>query len=95
MEHMVEIIALVAVLGLVVVMLLQHRMIMRSQAFFMVAKSSQAYNKVIQSRIERKFEQERKKDDIEHAQRHKRFKDLINGTVGSEKDIAEFMPKGI
>jgi len=99
MEHMgnaiVEIIALIAVFGLIGVMILQHRALMKAQAFFMVAKSPQAYNKVMQTRIEKKFEDDQKKVKTEQAQSRKRFIDLINAGAGSDKDIAEFQPKGI
>ena len=95
MEHMVEIIALVAVLGLIAVIALQHRAIMRSQAFFMVAKSPQAYEKVMQTRVEKKMEQDQRKEKAEHAQSRRRFIDLLNAGEGSEKEIDEFRAKGI
>ncbi|KKL28800.1 hypothetical protein LCGC14_2371540, partial [marine sediment metagenome] len=85
MQIVISVIAIVAVAGLITVIALQQRMLIKAQAFLMVAKSPQAYIEVMKSRDERKHERTEKKKAQHQAGKHRRYKDIINSGEATDE----------
>ncbi len=86
----VSAIALIAVCGLIAIIILQQRMIMKSQAFFMIADDPRAGLEVMKTIAEKKYEKAERKKDAEIAKKHIRFKDIIQSGVASDDELKEF-----
>ena len=87
-------IAIIAVGGLLTVIVLQQRMIMKSQAFFMIAKDPRAGMEVMKTIAEKNYEKKEREKDAEAAKKHARFKAIIQSGEASEEEIKEFGLQG-
>lgn len=90
MEVFVNIIALVAVLGLIITIVILVRMVVKLQAFLMVDKNPYAVKEITKTKTEKKIEAGQKEETIRKAQKHRRFKAMIQSGVGNEDEIKEF-----
>ena len=94
MVWVVSAIAIITVCGLIAIIILQQRMIMKSQAFFMIADDPRAGLEVLKTIHEKKYEKAEKKKDADIAKKHIRYKDIIQSGVVSDEELKEFSMTG-
>ncbi len=90
MEVFVNIITLIAILGLIITIVMLMRMVTKLQAFFMVDKNPYAAKEITKTKLTKKIEVEREKETIKESQKHRRFKAMVQSGVGSEEELKEF-----
>ena len=90
MEVFVNIITLIAILGLIITIVMLMRMVTKLQAFFMVDKNPYAAKEITKTKVEKKAEIKREKEVIQKTQIHRRFKAMVQSGVGSEEELKEF-----